>query len=126
METTNNNQKPKMFKVYFEIFETKRYVEIEERETITSQEEAENYVKNIWVPSKIKFFNIKTKSSIDWDGFSKTMDDVFEKFDKTMNNVFGNVDKTMDKAFNKFDEIFDKLNTKSDTKDKEKTDSEKK
>lgn len=119
---TNNNPKPKTFKVYFEIFEIKKYVIIEEQESITSQEEAENYVKNTWLPSKVKFFNIKTEPSIDWDGFSKTMDDVFEKFDKTMNNVFGNVDKTMDKAFNKFGGIFDKLNTK----DKEKTDSEKK
>ena len=45
------------------------------------------------------------------------MDSVFEKFDKTMNDVFGNIDKTIDKAFNKFN---------TNTKDKEKTDLEKK
>ena len=118
METTNNNNpKPKTFKVYFEIFEIKKYVIIEEQESITSQEEAENYVRNTWLPSKIKFFNIKTETSLDWDGVSKTMDSVFEKFDKTMNDVFGNIDKTIDKAFNKFN---------TNTKDKEKTDLEKK
>lgn len=87
--------KVKSYTIYFDVFGVKKRFTIESN-TINSEKEAEEYVKNILIPKNTKIWTTKYngEKKVNVENFiSEKFDDIMDKFGKLFDGVFGKSDK---------------------------------